>query len=44
MEHNKLFKCLHMYQVTILCLNIVALEIFDVIKGSTSVFEADPGC
>ena len=36
MEHKKLYKCLFMYQVTILCLNFVAME--------TSVFEAGLGC
>ena len=44
MEHVKLFKCLYMYQVTILCLNLVAMETFDIIKDSTSVFEAGLGC
>ena len=33
-----------MYQVSILCLNFGAMETFDVIKDSTSVFEAGLGC
>ena len=44
MEHKKLFKCQYMYQVATLCLNFVAMETFDVIKDSTSVFDAGLGC
>ena len=44
MEHIKLFKRLYMYQVTILCLNFIVRKPFDVIKDSTSVFEADLDC
>ena len=44
MEHIKLFKCLYVYQVTILSLNFVPWKPFQVIKDSTSVFEAGLDC
>ena len=45
MEHIKLFKCLYMYKVTRLFLDFVVIKKpFDVIRDSTSVFEAGLGC